>query len=274
MSLTGRCNCGIVKFSVPADVQPQFSALCHCKNCRQMNAASVVHLVGFKPDELKIEGEEHLSKVFISPKLAYTLCKSCGCHISQGPEGAPFVATFPANYDFARQQFPKCPGTFKVSCHMNFENAVCDYLYYGDGLPKFKDFPAAFGGSNRFMNQSYDSLCTIHPTFTILKKDECAEMMKKCVDGTKNEPGCIYYGWVTNGDKLICREAYVDGDATAEHLKNALAIIGPCLEAGVLKVESMLITCGQAELGKFKEISDGVNAEYFIVDSGFSRVQQ
>ena len=93
--------------------------------------------------------------------------------------------------------------------------------------------------------------------------------MKKCVEGTKKEKGCIYYGWTVEGDKLFCREAYVDGDAIVEHLKNAGPIIGPCLEAGVLKLESFQIHCGKDELPKLKKDADGFGAVYYIVDSGF-----
>ena len=118
----------------------------------------------------------------------------------------------------------------------------------------------------------YESLCTIHPTFTILKKEECMEMMKKCVEATKVEKGCLYYGWTINGDKLKCREAYIDGDAVAVHLAAAGPIIGPCLEAGVLKMDKIDMDCGAEELKKFKKGGDGFGAKYFMVDSGFSNL--
>ena len=37
---------------------------------------------------------------------------------------------------------------------------------------------------------------------------------------TKTEAGCIYYGWTIAGDKLFCREGYVDGAAANAHLEN------------------------------------------------------
>ena len=47
-----------------------------------------------------------------------------------------------------------------------------------------------------------------------LKDLKAAEpFMKKCVDLTKNEEGCMYYGWAIKDDKLFCREAYVDAAA-------------------------------------------------------------
>ena len=35
--------------------------------------------------------------------------------------------------------------------------------------------------------------------------------MAEFVERTKAEYGCVYYGWTKQGDKLFCREAYVDG---------------------------------------------------------------
>merc|ERR1712167_412146 len=45
---------------------------------------------------------------------------------------------------------------------------------------------------------------TIQPTFTIK-------------DLAKAEAGCMYYGWTIQGDKLFCREAYVDAAAVQAH---------------------------------------------------------
>merc|ERR1712230_257562 len=36
---------------------------------------------------------------------------------------------------------------------------------------------------------------TIQPTFTIKDLAKAEPFMKKCVDLTKNEAGCMYYGW-------------------------------------------------------------------------------
>merc|ERR1712093_295316 len=44
---------------------------------------------------------------------------------------------------------------------------------------------------------------TIQPTFTIKDLAKAEPFMKKCVDLTKNEAGCIYYGWTIQGYKLF-----------------------------------------------------------------------
>ena len=57
---------------------------------------------------------------------------------------------------------------------------------------------------------------TIQPTFTLKDLKKAEPFMKKCVDLTKNEDGCMYYGWAIKDDKLFCREAYVDADAVVK----------------------------------------------------------
>ena len=70
------------------------------------------------------------------------------------------------------------------------------------------------------------NFCTIQPTFTIVDLATAEPLMKECVDATKAEKGCVYYGWTIKDDKLFCREAYVDGDAVDAHLANAVPIQG------------------------------------------------
>ena len=71
-----------------------------------------------------------------------------------------------------------------------------------------------------------ENFCTIQPTFTIVDLATAEPLMKECVDATKAEKGCVYYGWTIKDDKLFCREAYVDGDAVDAHLANAVPIQG------------------------------------------------
>ena len=45
-------------------------------------------------------------------------------------------------------------------------------------------------------------------------------LLDKCVEDTRAEAGCLYYGWTIkeDGSKLFCRETYVDGAAAGHHL--------------------------------------------------------
>merc|ERR1712167_442650 len=46
------------------------------------------------------------------------------------------------------------------------------------------------------------------------------------------EAGCMYYGWTIQGDKLFCREAYVDAAAVQAHLENIVPSVGEMLDSG------------------------------------------
>merc|ERR1711977_816863 len=62
---------------------------------------------------------------------------------------------------------------------------------------------------------------------------------KKCVDLTRNEKGCMYYGWTIQGDKLFCREAYVDAAAVQAHLDNIVPSVGEMLDSGAASLDKI-----------------------------------
>merc|ERR1712094_150110 len=78
------------------------------------------------------------------------------------------------------------------------------------------------------MGASTQNFCTIQPSFTIKDLAKAEPFMKKCVDLTKTEAGCMYYGWTVQGDKLFCREAYVDAAAVQAHLDNIVRPSARC----------------------------------------------
>jgi len=113
---------------------------------------------------------------------------------------------------------------------------------------------------------------TIHPTFTIINKDKAKPIMADFVKKTKSEKGCIYYGWTVCGDKLYCREAYVDGAAVNEHLKNVGSCIGAILADGICKLDSIEIHGPAKELEVCKPGTKDLGTAYFEVDSGFTNI--
>lgn len=69
---------------------------------------------------------------------------------------------------------------------------------------------------------------SLHPYFQIAPEhmEQFETLMDEFVERTKPESGCIYYGFTRCGDKVLCREAYVDAAAVLHHLDN----VGPILE--------------------------------------------
>ena len=111
----------------------------------------------------------------------------------------------------------------------------------------------------------------IQPTFTLLDRAKAEPFMKACVEATKSEAGCVYYGWTICGDKLFCREAYIDGDAVNAHLANAVPIVGQMLDSGAATLDRIEFHGPKAEWGKFAEAAEGVGPAYFDVDASFAK---
>ncbi|MGE3746553.1 MAG: GFA family protein [Sphingomonadaceae bacterium] len=74
MSLTGRCHCGAISYSLEGE--PQHSSLCHCEDCRRCAGAPVVGWAAFEAEQVTINGSpasyassEHATRQF---------CGTCG----------------------------------------------------------------------------------------------------------------------------------------------------------------------------------------------------
>lgn len=118
-----------------------------------------------------------------------------------------------------------------------------------------------------------DTLCTTTPTFTLLDLAKAEPFMQQCVEATKSEPGCIYYGWTIDkaAGKLFCREAYVDGEAVNAHLEAAAPILGAMLDSGAATLDSLYVHGPRSEWPKFQAAGEGVGAIYYDVDGSFSK---
>ena len=121
------------------------------------------------------------------------------------------------------------------------------------------------------MNTHPYTLLTIHPTFTVTDWDKAKPIMEDFVARTKTEAGCVYYGWVREGNTLKCREAYVDGEAVNAHLANVGECIGAILAEGVAKLDSINIQGPAAQLEIVKPGTEALGTKYFATDGGFSK---
>jgi quinol monooxygenase YgiN len=117
-------------------------------------------------------------------------------------------------------------------------------------------------------------LCTIQPYFTVLDMERAKPIMQEFVEQTAKEKSCVYYGWTMDGDKLFCREAYLDAEGVLQHLEN----VGPCIEkilaSGVCKLDSIEFHGPQADLDRLREKADALGAKCYATDSGFQRFEQ
>ena len=97
--------------------------------------------------------------------------------------------------------------------------------------------------------------------------------MAEFVEATKREAGCVYYGWSIAGDKLFCREAYVDGAAANAHLANVGPQIGKILADGVCTLDEIHIHGPADQLELVKPGTKDLGTVYYGQHSGFSRYQ-
>jgi quinol monooxygenase YgiN len=116
-----------------------------------------------------------------------------------------------------------------------------------------------------------DRCCTIVPYFKIHagKTQEFKNLAERCVEQTKSETGCLYYGFTFSGDEAHCREGYANGDAALAHLHN----IGPLL-AELLKladVTRLEVHGPGPETAKLLVPMAEFKPQYFTLEYGFRR---
>ena len=138
---TGQCFCGAVELEVSAE--PIVMAICHCTVCRAWSASPVNGVAAFPPESVNVtKGEEHLTSFAQSEGHDRTWCKKCGGHV---------YTDHTASYGF----FDVYASVLKELkfipvAHLNYVNTI---MPMKDGLPKFKDFPANFGGSGEMVDE-------------------------------------------------------------------------------------------------------------------------
>lgn len=131
---TGGCFCGAVQFEVSGD--PMTMGYCHCGDCTTWAAAPINSFSLWPRDAVKVTKGEDLIGTYTKTESAYRkFCKTCGGHLFSDHPNQNFIDVYP-----------------NVVPDLKHEPAV--HVYYGektvsvkDGLPKFKDMPADFGGS-------------------------------------------------------------------------------------------------------------------------------
>lgn len=114
-----------------------------------------------------------------------------------------------------------------------------------------------------------DKCCTIVPYFKINagKLQEFKRVAARCVEQTKSEQGCLYYGFSYFGDEAHCREGYKDADAALAHVENVGLLLGELLKLAEL---TKLEFHGPAEeLDKLRGPLAQLNGQYFVLESGF-----
>jgi len=124
-SHVGECFCGAVKIEVSGE--PEGMGYCHCRSCRSWSGGPVNAFSLWKPDAVRVAaGQEFVAMYQKTPG---------GGHLMTNHPPLGLVDVFAATVPTLN---------FSPGVHVNYAETV---LPMRDGLPKFKDFPAPFGGS-------------------------------------------------------------------------------------------------------------------------------
>ena len=135
MGYSGQCFCGAVHIEVSGE--PEGMGYCHCRSCQSWSGGPVNAFTLWKPQNVRVTaGQGRIATFKKSPASERKYCSKCGGHLMTNHPGLGVVDVFAAT-------LPSL--AFKPGLHINYEDTV---LHMKDGLPKFKDFPGAFGGSD------------------------------------------------------------------------------------------------------------------------------
>jgi hypothetical protein len=130
----GRCFCGEVELE--ATGAPAVVGYCHCEDCQTWSAAPINAFSLWPPDSVRITKGEASVGTYNKTESSYRkFCKVCGGHLMTDHPGMKLVDVY-------------------ANILQGFTHAPTVHVHYGkkmvavkDGLPKFRDLPADFGGS-------------------------------------------------------------------------------------------------------------------------------
>ena len=134
MTHKGECFCGTVEIEVSGE--PEGMGYCHCGSCRSWSGGPVNAFTLWKPEAVRVtRGAEQIATFQKTPASRRQYCKTCGGHLMNAHPSLGLVDVFAATLPTLK---------FSPGVHINYAETV---LPMRDGLPKLRDFPAAFGGS-------------------------------------------------------------------------------------------------------------------------------
>ena len=138
MAHVGNCFCGAVTLEVEGS--PEAMGYCHCRSCRSWSGGPVNAFSLWKPEAVRVtSGANNVATFTKTPLSERKYCKICGGHLMANHPPLGLVDVFAAT-------IPSLP--FQPGVHVNYGETV---LPMKDGLPKFRDFPAPFGGSGEMV---------------------------------------------------------------------------------------------------------------------------
>jgi len=132
---TVSCYCGECKVTVKGD--PAMQVICHCDDCRKWGGGVAQAAKLYPPDNVTATGEM-VSKVEGKRRMS---CAKCGGVVLDDMSETMKMKMVPAGL---------FNSPFKPTMHLMYKMKV---MPIKDGLPKFKELPKDFGGSDEKMEE-------------------------------------------------------------------------------------------------------------------------
>jgi len=135
---SGACFCGAVQ--IEATGTPEAMGYCHCSDCAEWAAAPVNAFSLWTPDSVRVtSGEDNIGTYNRTERSSRKFCTSCGGHVMTDHPGMKLVDVYP-------NVVPDL--THEPALHVFYSERTVSVK---DGLPKFRDLPAEFGGSGEIL---------------------------------------------------------------------------------------------------------------------------
>jgi len=197
---TAACLCGACQVETVG--MPKWVANCHCSQCRRALSAPYATLAGFDPDNVKvIKGAENLVS-HTTGKEERLSCKICSSKVYAHLHHLNHKAIY--NDMFTSPNHGpdgKIGDGFKPGIHIFYTSGNTNVL---DGLPKYVDLPAAFGGSDKQVDENYHAPSSVAVT----------SCKVKCICGACEVTTVGAPKWVCNCHCSQCRRALSASYAT------------------------------------------------------------
>lgn len=129
MTITGRCLCGAVSFSISEPLS--HANICHCGQCRRQSG-HVIASADAPRAALAIKGAEAITWYSASPGIRRGFCGTCGSHLFWEQDGLDVVSVNLGPLD--------APTGIMVDNHI-FVADKGDYYVINDGLPQYDSYP-------------------------------------------------------------------------------------------------------------------------------------
>ncbi len=116
-----------------------------------------------------------------------------------------------------------------------------------------------------------DKSCSIVPYFKVHdgKLEAFKAIGERCVEQTRKEPKCQFYGFSFHGDEAFCRESYDDAEGVLAHFKNVTPMLQEAFK--IADLTRLEIHGPAGEIDKLREPLGHLKPKFFILESGFRR---